>query len=97
MLRGPNMASGHNSVIYYIEATIALILGVATPLIRGTGARVEIRSDAELNYAHKVQAACKKGVWGRGCSTYYVNSSGWNHAMYPWGSYRLWFHRFWSQ
>ncbi|KAF2676476.1 FAD/NAD(P)-binding domain-containing protein [Lentithecium fluviatile CBS 122367] len=97
MLRGPNMASGHNSVIYYIETTIALILAVATPLIRGSGARVEIKSDAELNYARKVQAACREGVWGRGCSTYYVNGEGWNHTVYPWSSYRLWFHRFWRR
>jgi hypothetical protein len=74
----------HNSVIYYIEATIALLLGVATPLIRGTVATVEIKSDAEFDYAQKVQAACKKGVWGRGCSTYYVNGDGWNHTVYPW-------------
>jgi hypothetical protein len=74
----------HNSVIYYIETTIALVLGVAAPLIRRSGGRVEVTHDAELRYAKKVQAACKKGVWGRGCSTYYVNGDGWNHAMYPW-------------
>ncbi|KAF2875790.1 hypothetical protein BDV95DRAFT_281774 [Massariosphaeria phaeospora] len=97
MIRGPNMASGHNSVIWYIEATTALILNVAGPLIKGKMDLAEIKEDAELEYVRAVQAACQKGVWGSGCHTYYVNESGWNHTMYPWNSYSLWFFRFWKR
>jgi len=74
----------HNSVIYYIEVTVELILKVATPLIDGRIRIVEIKEDVELRDVQRVQAACKKGVWGRDCHTYYVNEAGWNHTMYPW-------------
>ncbi|KAL1796106.1 hypothetical protein ACET3X_006330 [Alternaria dauci] len=94
MIRGPNMASGHNSVIWYIEATVELILNVITPLLRGELNHVEVTAEAESKYVDKVQAACRRGVWGSGCHTYYVTENGWNHTMYPWNSYSLWWFRF---
>ncbi|XP_014553636.1 hypothetical protein COCVIDRAFT_107170 [Bipolaris victoriae FI3] len=93
-IRGPNMASGHNSVIWYIEATVELILNVATPLIQGKVNQVEVTAEAESEYVNKVQAACRRGVWGSACNTYYVTKNGWNHTMYPWNSYSLWWFRF---
>ncbi|KAI9046091.1 flavin-containing monooxygenase [Aspergillus affinis] len=89
MIRGPNMASGHNSVIYYIEMTVALILKVASPLIQGRVRSVEVKSQVEKSYVDVVQEACKKGVWGRGCSTYYVDGTGWNHTIYPWSEFQF--------
>lgn len=74
----------HNSVIYYIEATVSMILKVATPLIEGRLRSVEVKDEVEKSYVAVVQEACKKGVWGRGCSTYYVDGTGWNHTIYPW-------------
>ena len=66
-----------------------MLLNVACPLLRGELRSVEIKQNVELEYVHKVQDACKKGVWGRGCHTYYVNKDGWNHVMYPWSRYSL--------
>lgn len=81
----------HNSVIWYIEATVELILNVATPLIQGKVNQVEVTAEAESEYVNKVQAACRRGVWGSACNTYYVTKNGWNHTMYPWSKYYIQF------
>ncbi|KFA70746.1 hypothetical protein S40288_09221 [Stachybotrys chartarum IBT 40288] len=75
------------SVIWFIEATTTLILNAAAPLILDKAALVEVKSSAELAYVNRVQAACKKGFWGRDCHTYYLTESGWNHTVYPWSEY----------
>jgi hypothetical protein len=74
-------------VIWYIEATVELILNVITPLIQGKVNQVEVTAEAESEYVNKVQEACRKGVWGSACNTYYVTKNGWNHTMYPWSEY----------
>lgn len=74
-------------MIWYIEATVELILNVITPLIQGKVNQVEVTAEAESEYVNKVQEACRKGVWGSACNTYYVTKNGWNHTMYPWSEY----------
>ncbi|KAK0508706.1 hypothetical protein JMJ35_008982 [Cladonia borealis] len=93
-IRGPNVSSGHQSLIHFIESTTALILNVATPLIQGKADVVEVESKAEQSYVRRVQAACKRGFWGRDCHTFYVTENGWNHTIYPWSPYWLCLHRF---
>ncbi|KOS22571.1 putative monooxygenase [Escovopsis weberi] len=93
-IRGPNVSSGHQSLIWFIEATTALILNVAGPLIKGDVDVVEVASKAEQSYVSRVQAACQRGFWGRDCHTFYVTDKGWNHTVYPWTPYWLYFHRF---
>ncbi|KAK5997934.1 Baeyer-Villiger monooxygenase [Cladobotryum mycophilum] len=93
-IRGPNVSSGHQSLIWFIEATTALILKVSAPLITGEVDTIEVDPKAEQSYVSRVQAACQRGFWGRDCHTFYVTKDGWNHTVYPWTPYWLWFHRF---
>jgi hypothetical protein len=85
----------HNSVIWYIEAAVELILNVITPLLQGKLNHIEVTAEAESKYVDKVQAACRRGVWGSNCHTYYVTQNGWNHTMYPWSEYCGRFARLW--
>ncbi|KAM7210836.1 hypothetical protein V8F06_013778 [Rhypophila decipiens] len=97
MVRGPNVSSGHQSLIWFIEASTELILNVAKPLVLGQVDCVEVDKEAERKWVVETQKACQKGFWGRDCHTFYVTESGWNHTVYPWTPYKLWFHRFVSK
>jgi hypothetical protein len=78
-------ADRQQSVVWFIEATTTLILNAAAPLILDKVDLVEVKDLAELAYANRVQAACKKGFWGRYCHGYYPTDKLESHD--PWNEY----------
>lgn len=81
---GPNTATGHSSVIMASENMVNMSLKFIGPILKGDVALVEIKKEAELEWARDTQSALKKRVWNTGgCRNWYQTESGWNSTVYP--------------
>ncbi|TVY25023.1 Baeyer-Villiger monooxygenase [Lachnellula hyalina] len=81
---GPNTATGHSSVILASENMVNLTLKFVKPLLEGAVERVEVKKEAEVEWARDIQGALKKRVWNTGgCRSWYQTESGWNSTVYP--------------
>lgn len=87
-LSGPNTGLGHNSVIVMIEAQIAYALD-AMRLADTSGAdAVDVRADAQDAFDAALRKRLTRGVWSTGgCSSWYLDRSGSNHALWPGSSW----------
>jgi cation diffusion facilitator CzcD-associated flavoprotein CzcO len=87
---GPNTATGHSSVILASENMVNMSLKFIGPIINGDVDIVEIKKEAELEWARDTQAALKKRVWNTGgCRSWYQTEAGWNSTVYPYT--QIWF------
>jgi cation diffusion facilitator CzcD-associated flavoprotein CzcO len=81
---GPNTATGHSSVILASENMVEMILKFVKPVLKGDVETVEIKKEAELEWARDTQSALKKRVWNTGgCASWYKTEEGWNSTVYP--------------
>jgi cation diffusion facilitator CzcD-associated flavoprotein CzcO len=81
---GPNTVTGHSSVIYASECMVNLSLKFIKPILDGDVTTVEIKKEAEIQWAKDTQNALKKRVWNTGgCSSWYQTKEGWNSTAYP--------------
>ncbi|KAF8163481.1 hypothetical protein B0H34DRAFT_325080 [Crassisporium funariophilum] len=69
-LLGPNVASGHASVIFSQEAQINLSLKLAQPVLEGKAKSFEITAEATDKYNDWLQTRLSKSVW-TDCVSYY--------------------------
>lgn len=81
---GPNTATGHSSVILASENMVKLALNFIKPVLSGDATTVEIKKEAELEWARDTQSALSRRVWNTGgCNSWYKTSEGWNATVYP--------------
>jgi cyclohexanone monooxygenase len=85
MLLGPNVALGHNSVVFMIEAQINYVLGALREMRRRGLAVLEVRREAQDRYNDELQQRLQTTVWtSGGCRSYYMDpKSGRNFAIWP--------------
>jgi hypothetical protein len=69
-LAGPNVATGHASVIFSEEAQINYMMRMVKPIIEGKVQSFEVKEPAFNEYNEEIQARLKKSVW-MGCNSYY--------------------------
>jgi hypothetical protein len=63
---------------------VELILKFVKPILNGEVKTVEIKKEAELEWARDTQSALKKRVWNTGgCVNWYQTDEGWNSTVYP--------------
>ncbi|CAL3963788.1 hypothetical protein PZA11_001301 [Diplocarpon coronariae] len=87
---GPNTATGHSSVILASENMVNMSLKFIRPILKGDVSIVEIKKDAELEWAKDIQSSLKKRVWSTGgCGSWYKDERGWNSTVYPYT--QIWF------
>ena len=67
---GPNVASGHSSVIFSSEAQINLIVGIVSALVQGATS-VEVKIDAEKAFNAEIAGRLESTVWNGGCASWY--------------------------
>jgi cation diffusion facilitator CzcD-associated flavoprotein CzcO len=96
MILGPNAATGHTSAIMASENTINYAMRVLKPVVDGDAEYVEIRADAEAQYAFSLQDALKQTVWSSGCDSWYVKRNKeagieWNAMSYPYSQGHFWY------
>ncbi|THU87244.1 FAD/NAD(P)-binding domain-containing protein [Dendrothele bispora CBS 962.96] len=70
ILLGPNVASGHASVIFSEEAQIQLILRLIKPILDGKIKSVEIKDNVTDEYNDWLQRRLETSVWSE-CNSYY--------------------------
>lgn len=80
---GPNTVTGHTSVIYATECMVNLSLKFIKPILEGDVDLVEIKKEAEIEWARDTQQALKKRVWNTGGCTNWYQTEGWNSMAYP--------------
>lgn len=81
---GPNTATGHSSVILASENMVEMTLKFVKPILNGDVGTVEIKKEAELEWARDTQSALKKRIWSiGGCKSWYQTEDGWNSTVYP--------------
>lgn len=84
MIFGPNMSTGHSSVIFASENAINYSLKFIKPILDGHISTYEVTEEAERNWTSKIQNALQKTVFKRGgCLSWYETEGGWNSSTYP--------------
>lgn len=86
-LTGPNTGLGHSSMILMIEAQLELILG-ALRTLDGGAREIEPRPEAQARFNAAIDEGTAGTVWtAGGCSSWYLDASGRNSALWPWSTY----------
>ena len=81
---GPNTALGHNSIIYIIEAQVDYIMEALRVMREDAATTIEPSALAQRVYNARIQAALADSVWVMGgCSSYYLDDTGTNTALWP--------------
>lgn len=82
LLVGPNTGLGHSSMIYMIESQVAHVIH-ALRLGEQHGGAVDVRQDVQDAYVEDVQGHLDGSVWQSGCSSWYIDETGRNTAIWP--------------
>ena len=84
LLAGPNTGIGHTSLVYMIEAQLALLVG-ALEHLRTTGAATfEPTLEAQRAWDEEVQRKMVGTVWtAGGCDSWYLDRHGRNLTLWP--------------
>jgi len=83
LLLGPNTGLGHSSMVYMIESQINHVID-ALRVMRERGAAVaEVRPEVQAAYNRELDAKLSGTVWSTGCSSWYLDASGRNAALWP--------------
>lgn len=84
MINGPNIATGHSSIIFQSENAVKYCSRIIQPILSGHISVYEIQKEAEDHWTRKVQEALKSTAFRPGgCSSWYINENGWNSTTYP--------------
>jgi hypothetical protein len=90
LIVGPNMATGHASLLFAIEVQVNLIAQLITPILRREVAAVAITRDVCATYNDKIQRRLA-GTNFMQCSSWYrLDMTGVNFAIFPGPMALLW-------
>ena len=90
-LVGPNTGTGHNSIVFMMEAQLNHVME-ALGAMRARGAsRLEVRREAQEAFNAGLQRRMPRTVWNSGgCSSWYIDSNGLNTTIWPDFTWRFW-------
>ncbi|MDE3010115.1 MAG: NAD(P)/FAD-dependent oxidoreductase [Pseudomonadota bacterium] len=83
LLVGPNTGLGHSSMIYMIEAQIALVLRCLAERERRSARTIEVHAAAEQAFNTGLEQRLRRTVWASGCRSWYLNDDGSNSTLWP--------------
>ncbi|ARU55615.1 oxidoreductase [Oleiphilus messinensis] len=90
MVLGPNLGIGHNSAFIVIEAQLNYIMDALITMRAQNLSRIEVKPDVQEAYNVRVQKALQGTVWNTGgCSSYYLDKSGFNSVGFPWSTLKM--------
>ncbi|KAJ7581205.1 hypothetical protein C8J56DRAFT_866490 [Mycena floridula] len=91
ILTGPNVASGHASIVFSEEVVIQHSIRVLKPVLAGHVKSFEVKDKVIKDYNDWLQKRLGKSVWADCQSYYYANrKSGKNIAIFPGSMAQLW-------
>jgi len=83
-LYGPNLNTGHTSIVYMLESQIAYALDALDTMRRTGAAEFDVRPKAQAAYNEKLQERLAGTVWNTGgCSSWYLDRNGRNSIQWP--------------
>ncbi|MDQ1552111.1 MAG: hypothetical protein QOD50_1533 [Actinomycetota bacterium] len=84
LLVGPNIALGHNSIIYIIEAQLEYVLKALDALDRRQATALEPTPAAQAEHNARLQRSLSRAVWSTGgCTNFYLDETGQNTTLWP--------------
>ena len=87
-LVGPNTGLGHNSIIFMIEAQVALVLDVLRAA--GDARSIEISPAAQERFNAGLGPRLDRRVWASGCQSWYLDANGRNVTLWPGTTAEFW-------
>jgi cation diffusion facilitator CzcD-associated flavoprotein CzcO len=82
-LMGPNTGLGHSSVVLMAEAQIEHVVGALRAMRERGLSAVEPTAEAQQAWREEVDAMSEGTVWLTGCSSWYLDATGRNAALWP--------------
>ena len=84
MLVGPNTATGHTSVLLYLEAQVEYIVQALRHMDRTGAASFDVRPGTQAAFNEDVQARLGASVWtDGGCRSWYLDPDGGTSVLWP--------------
>ncbi|WP_405061548.1 NAD(P)/FAD-dependent oxidoreductase [Kribbella sp. NBC_01505] len=83
LLVGPNTSTGHSSSVFMIEAQVRYVMQALDLLRRRDASYVEVREESQQKFVDGLQDDLKGSVWDAGCTSWYLDASGRNSAIWP--------------
>ena len=84
MLVGPNTATGHTSVLLYLEAQIEYVVQALRHMERAGAASLDVRPETQGAFNHDVQARLASSVWtDGGCRSWCLDPDGGTSVLWP--------------
>ena len=84
MLVGPNTATGHTSVLLYIEAQIDYIIECMRHLERHGLSSLDVRPEVQAAFNDGLRVKLKDTIWtAGGCQSWYLDTDGGTSAIWP--------------
>ncbi len=84
MLVGPNTATGHTSVLLYIEAQIDYIIESMRHLQRHGLSSLDVRPEVQAAFNDGLRVKLKDTIWtAGGCQSWYLDADGGTSAIWP--------------
>ncbi|MGH9003275.1 MAG: flavin-containing monooxygenase, partial [Acidimicrobiia bacterium] len=90
MLVGPNTATGHTSILLYLEAQIEYIVKVLGHLDRVGASSLEVRPEVQDGFNRDVRERLAASVWtDGGCRSWYLDPDGGTSVLWPGYTWRF--------
>ncbi len=84
MLVGPNTATGHTSVLLYLEAQLEYIVQALRHMELLGASALDVRSDRQAAFNAELQARLASSVWtDGGCRSWYLDPDGGTSVLWP--------------
>jgi len=80
---GPNTGPGHTSVLVYTEAQANYIAQAIDNLFARRLRYLDVRRKEQDTWHRMIQGRMKYTSWTSGCSSWYLDKHGENHALFP--------------
>lgn len=90
VMLGPNVGNGHGSVSTLIELLSDYVVGGIEAAEAAGASSIEVKQHVQDAWNAEIQDSLRGTVWNDGgCSSYYIDGTGRNSAIYPWTTLRF--------
>src|SRR5688500_11816110 len=84
MLVGPNTATGHTSVLLYLEAQLEYIVQALQHMERAGAASLDVHPERQNAFNREIQERLASSVWtDGGCRSWYLDPDGGTSVLWP--------------
>jgi cyclohexanone monooxygenase len=84
MLVGPNTATGHTSVLLYLEAQLEYIVQALQHMERAGAASLDVHPERQNAFNREIQDRLASSVWtDGGCRSWYLDPDGGTSVLWP--------------